>query len=66
MRLQPGSIAERAGLQAGDVVREINDVSTETRLMGDLAKAFRGSPVKLTIDRGGEHIDVTMSFDEGS
>ena len=66
MRLQPGSIAERAGLQAGDIVREINGVAAETMLMGDMAKAFRGSPVKLRIERGGESLDITMSFDDAS
>ena len=66
MRLQPGSIAERAGLQAGDIVREINGVAAETMLMGDMAKAFRGSPVKLRIERGGESLAITMSFDDAS
>ena len=52
-----GSPADRAGLQAGDVITSVDDVET-ARLplgeLGDLVRGTPGSPVKLGIERPGE------------
>jgi serine protease Do len=58
--IQPGSTAEDAGLEPGDVIQEVNrqsvnDVAQFQRLVGSAT-----GPVLLLIDRKGEHRYVTV------
>jgi carboxyl-terminal processing protease len=57
--------AERAGLQAGDVVLAVDGVSVDGSVMNDQITAIRGEPgtdVTLTLQRdGGEPFDVTIT-----
>ncbi|HET9416123.1 MAG TPA: S41 family peptidase [Candidatus Limnocylindria bacterium] len=57
--------AERAGLQAGDVVLAVDGESVEGTLMNDQITAIRGEPgtdVTLTLQReGGEPFDLTIT-----
>jgi serine protease Do len=56
------SAAERAGLNVGDVILQINDRSVETRdaLREALADADLDSPLQLTIRRGGSRLSVVL------
>ena len=61
-----GSPAEAAGLQPGDVIAEVDDVSTrrmDTSSLRDLILGKEGDHLTLTIERPNEpdplHIDVT-------
>lgn len=57
----PDGPADKAGLQAGDVITQIDDKSTKGLATGQDAKLLRGdkgSIVKLTIERAGTQIPV--------
>lgn len=54
VRILPGSAAERAGVRAGDVLLEVDGVSTRGWALADVVAALRGksqSRVILTIRR---------------
>lgn len=60
MEVTPGSSAEEAGLQVGDVIVAIEGQSTAgmTTAEGrDLVRGDEGTTVKLTLDRAGERIE---------
>ena len=64
--VEPGSAAEKAGLQAGDVVlsvdgRRINDSAELPRVIGEKRP---GTRVKLEVWREGRSRDVTATLDE--
>lgn len=61
----PGSIAESAGLLAGDVIVSINGILLEDLPVADRGKHLTSSPVTLVIDRQGEQKTFTMSLDDG-
>jgi S1-C subfamily serine protease len=56
------SAAERAGLNVGDVILQINDRSVETRdaLREALADTDLDAPLRLTIRRGGSRLSVVL------
>lgn len=56
------SSARTAGLQAGDVIVEVNGVATPNweRCYGELTKTPAGSPVKVTVQRGEETVELTL------
>ena len=63
--VEPGSAAEKAGLQMGDVITKLGDTAIGD--MNDLnaaKKAYRaGDTVTLTIYRAGETKEVELTFD---
>lgn len=56
------SAAERAGLEAGDVILQVNDQAVETReaMREALADAGLESPLRLTIRRGANRLFVVL------
>jgi serine protease Do len=57
-----GSVAEKAGLQVGDVVLQVNDQAVLTR---DAAREALGEvspnrPLQLTVRRGAERVNLTL------
>lgn len=58
--VQPFSPAERAGLQAGDVIIEVNGIRPSTPR--DVVQAINGQqpPVKMVVDRQGKQFSYTM------
>ena len=60
-----GTPAERAGLQVGDLIIAVNDVSTEgwtTRIVSDSIRGRVGTPVRLAIARQGLMAPLTPSI----
>jgi putative serine protease PepD len=59
-----GGAADKAGLQAGDVVTKVNDFSTTTAdgLIAATRFYAAGTTVSVTYDRGGDTktVDVTL------
>jgi len=63
--LFPGSPAERAGLQRGDVILSINDVPSSDlkKMSGVNAVVKRGSLVRYHTARNGQPRDIVVKFD---
>jgi len=59
-----GSIAERAGLRAGDRIESLNGTPVAKMSPTDLPSYMRASPLVLVIRRGGATQTITMSFGE--
>ena len=62
----PGSAAEAAGLQAGDVLVAIDDEKVDDlKMYSDLLKQLEpGQTVTLTIQRGGDALKKTVTVTE--
>jgi S1-C subfamily serine protease len=58
----PKSSADRGGLEAGDVILQINDLGVATReaLREALADAGIEAPLRLTVRRGGNRLSVVL------
>jgi carboxyl-terminal processing protease len=55
--------ADRAGIDAGDIIIKVDGKSIENKPIDDVVKLVGGpvgSPVTLTVDREGEHLDFTL------
>ena len=63
---QPDSIAERAGLQSGDVIVRLNGKDAEDLSLDELGTLFRSSSVKLVIQRDQKEVQIEMRFPENS
>ena len=63
---QPDSIAERAGLQAGDVIIRLNGKDVSSLSVDELGTLFRSSQVKLVIQRDGNEVQIEMRLPENS
>ena len=65
-KVEPGSAAAKAGLESGDIITAIDDVTVET--YAELRTAIReysaGDSATLTVYRAGESKSVTVIFDE--
>lgn len=64
VRILTGNQAEKAGLLAGDVIMAVNDEVTSEWTADKTAMAVRGevgTTVKLTIERGGELKEITVT-----
>ncbi len=61
-QLQPKSAAIDAGLAVGDVIMSVDGVEVHAlSQVQDAAKAGQGAPMALTVWRGGETFDVTLT-----
>ena len=57
----PGSAAERAGLQAGDIVRTVDgDTVLRATILIDHVRARPGYPTRLSIERDGAVMDISV------
>jgi len=58
----PKSSADRGGLEAGDVILQVNDLAVVTRdaLREALADAGLDAPLRLTVRRGGERLSLIL------
>ena len=65
-RVEPGSAAERAGIEVGDVILEVNGKSIEvfSDLPPIVGSVRPGEEVSLVISRWGETQELTVSLDE--
>jgi predicted metalloprotease with PDZ domain len=61
-RVEPGSIAERAGLRAGDRIVSVNGLTIRVRVNFDMAAmTFEGGrPLRLDIERDSRRIELSM------
>ncbi len=59
----PGSAAEKAGLEAGDVILQVNEQAVVSREAAReaLAEAGPEQPLRLTVRRGAGHVSVTLT-----
>ncbi|MBL39211.1 MAG: hypothetical protein CMP07_12460 [Xanthomonadales bacterium] len=65
-RVEPGSAAERAGIEVGDVILEVNGRNIEvfSDLPPVVGSVRPGEEVSLTISRWGETQELTVELDE--
>ncbi|MEL6670314.1 MAG: Do family serine endopeptidase, partial [Bacteroidota bacterium] len=59
--VNPGSAADEAGLQEGDVVIAVDDVETlrNSELLEQLGRRRPGDEVRLTLERDGQEMEIT-------
>ncbi len=64
--VNPGSCAEKAGIQTGDIITKVGDKDIES--YSDLKSAVRrysaGDTAEITLYRAGESMTVSITFDE--
>jgi S1-C subfamily serine protease len=58
-----GSRAEKAGMRAGDQILKMNGRDIAELSVDDRLKALGGSPLALTVKRGGATVDLKMTLD---
>jgi len=65
-QVEPGSAADRAGLQRGDIITAIgsNKITSTSALQSVLKKYQAGQTESLTVDRSGQTIQLEITFDE--
>lgn len=58
-KVSPDSVADKVGLQSGDIILSIDGQQTDSWLqVSELIKHSRGEEVFLSIDRDGEHLEL--------
>lgn len=64
--VQPGTPAEAAGIQMGDVVVQLNDmqIRTQSEFMEELARLRPGDNARLSIIRYGQRLNKTVKLGE--
>jgi S1-C subfamily serine protease len=62
--VEDGSLAQKAGLQAGDVILAVNGQSTATvdDIHHSLSRPLAGTPLRLTILRGNDRREIEVQF----
>ncbi len=61
-QVSPGSVAEKVGLQAGDVILSIDDRQTDSWIqVSDMIRDSGGQEVQLVVDRAGETLTFKAS-----
>lgn len=60
LALEPGSVAEKAGLKEGDKILAVNNTLLEKLSPEDRTAAFKKSPLVLRIEREGKPLDFTL------
>lgn len=66
--VQDGSAADEAGMFVGDYITKINDklVSTSADLNYEKDKFTTGDKIKLTVDRDGEELELSLTLKENT
>jgi serine protease Do len=66
-QVEPGGAADEAGVQRGDVIREVNGnlVRSYSDYRSALAKAKKGEIVRLLIRRGERNLYLTVRNSKG-
>ncbi len=59
----PNSLAEEAGLQTGDSIVALNGVDVDELDMEARVAAFRGSKLKLTVEREGKRLEFELAHE---
>jgi regulator of sigma E protease len=59
--VNPAEPAEHAGLQVGDVILAVNDAPVDFTAMQKAIHASADKPLKLTIERGGQRKDISVT-----
>ena len=64
--VEPGSCAEKAGIQPGDIITALGDydVGSYADISGVIRKFKAGETTKVTVYRNGESIALPITFDE--
>ncbi len=64
--VNPGSCAEKAGIQVGDIVMKFNgkEVENNPALLSALKKVKAGEVVNMTLFRSGAEVEVSVTLDE--
>jgi len=69
-KIESGSPAEKAGLQSGDIIREVNHepIGTDRVKLTELIKGSQDKPMNWIIERGGEQLqkEVTPKEKDGA
>jgi serine protease Do len=62
MNVEQGSLADEAGIQQGDVIKQVNrkDVGNLVEYNAALGRSGKGQPVLLLVKRGKQTFFVTM------
>ncbi|MBO7389557.1 MAG: PDZ domain-containing protein, partial [Oscillospiraceae bacterium] len=64
--VNPGSAAEKAGIEKGDVITKIGE--TEIKSYSDLTSALKdysaGDTASVTVYRSGDYLELSITFDE--
>ena len=64
--VNPGSAAEKAGIEKGDVITKMGE--TEIKSYSDLTSALKdysaGDSASVTVYRSGEYLELSITFDE--
>ena len=63
--VESGGAAEKAGLKAGDVIVKVGDkaISSMTDINAVKKSYKAGDSAKLTVNRGGKEVELTITFD---
>ena len=63
--VEKGSAADKAGLQMGDVITKMDDTTIDSYedLVSAKKKYSAGDTVKLSVYRGGETVEISLTFD---
>lgn len=64
-RVLPGSIAEAAGLRAGDLILKLNGSDVAALEQAQKSAAFGRSPLNLTVQREGQEVEIRMQLPDG-
>jgi len=61
-RVEPDMAAARAGVQSGDLITAVNGQEIRFRpQMSELVQQSKGAPLKLTVRRGGQDLEMTVA-----
>ncbi|KAA5544595.1 serine protease [Roseiconus nitratireducens] len=66
MEISEDSAASKAGLKSGDLVQKVNDteVTSAAEVVAAVAEARAGDTLRLTLNRGGETLEVPVELQE--